>query len=60
MMIPVKDSQFYTDINMLIATIRNVKIDASMTTQKDLDYIIKGLENTLDKGYNIYSNQDVI
>lgn len=60
------DSQFYTDLSQLLQTMKYLKMNktilsaravknsvSAQSREEEIDYIIKGLENTIDKGYKI-------
>lgn len=60
------DSQFYTDLSQLLQTMKILRMNKDilaarkagriinpMTHEQEIDYIIKGLENTIERGYKI-------
>ena len=66
----IEDSQFYTDLDMIIQSIKIAVIHASDIKQKDenhvlmksskeeLEYILKGLENTKKQNYKLTKNDE--
>ncbi len=48
----IPHSQFYTDIQRIIKTLKS--------TNYDKEYILTALENTLKNGYNIYKTNEVL
>lgn len=56
----VEDSQFYTELSMIKESLTHLATKLHQRNEKEefenVKYIIKGIENTIEKGYKLVEN----